>query len=148
MNTPANTPAASEQPSGDAYQRFADRVGAAYSSALDKAGEAAKGTVSGLDSSPIAALLSGLAIGAVAGVLLPRIARERDLLDPLGTRIGDAARAAFDAAKANGGEALADAGIGRDQLREQAAKLIESAIKAAETAGMAAIEAARGAAKV
>src|SRR4051812_11561231 len=95
--------------SGDAYQRLAERVGNAYSTARERVGEA----TSGLEPNPLALLVGGLAVGAIAGALIPTGTREREALEPIGGRIGDAARAALDAARSAGGDALSEAGLDR-----------------------------------
>ena len=119
-----------------------ERVTAAYSAAREKAGEAAEG----LNANPLAALLGGLAIGVIAGALLPRLAKEKELLAPLGERIGDAARAAIDAGKTAGKDALVESNLSTDALRSQVNKLVEQALQAASAAGTAAASAAREAA--
>jgi ElaB/YqjD/DUF883 family membrane-anchored ribosome-binding protein len=123
----------------DAYGKVSDRVAAAYAAAREKTAGAGEK----LESNPLAALLGGIAIGAIAGALLPRLEKEKELLAPLGEKIGDAARAALDAGKSAGTEALADAGLSSDQIRAQVSKLVEQALKAASEAGTAAVEAAR-----
>jgi hypothetical protein len=121
---------------------LSDRVTAAYSVALDKAGGAAE-TVS---ANPLAALLGGLAIGAIAGALLPRLAKEKELLAPLGERISEAARAAIEAGKTAGKEALVESNLSTDALKAQVNKLVEQALDAASSASIAAANAAREAA--
>jgi len=129
----------------DTYEKVSDKVATAYASARGKASEAAGTTASGIESNPLVALLGGLAIGAVAGALVPRSAKEGELLAPLGGRIADAARAAFAAARDAGNDALGEAGLAPDNLREQAGKAIEQLLKAAGSAGTAAFSAARDA---
>jgi hypothetical protein len=123
----------------DVYGKVSERVAAAYAAARERTAGAGQS----LEGSPLAAMLGGIAIGAIAGALLPRIEKERELLGPLGAKIGDAARAALDAGKSAGGDALDEAGLTSDQLREQVSKLVENALKAAGTAGTAALKAAR-----
>ena len=123
----------------DAYGKVSDRVAAAYAAAREKTGQAGEK----IEANPLAALLGGIAIGAIAGALIPRLAKEKELLAPLGERIGEAARAALDAGKSAGTEALEDAGLSSDQIRAQVSKLVEQALKAASEAGTAAVEAAR-----
>ena len=130
---------AEAQQSGDAYQRLTERVGSAYSAARERVGEAA----AGIETSPIALLVGGLAVGAIAGALIPTGTREREALEPIGERIGDAARAALDAARSAGGDALSEAGLDRNALRGQASNLLDQAVKAAGVAGNAALSAAR-----
>jgi ElaB/YqjD/DUF883 family membrane-anchored ribosome-binding protein len=130
---------ASDGALSDAYGKVSDRVAAAYTAAREKTGHAGEA----LGGNPLAALLGGIAIGAIAGALLPRLAKEKELLAPLGDKIGDAARAALDAGRSAGSEALSEAGMSSDQIRAQVSKLVEQALKAASTAGTAAVEAAR-----
>ena len=123
----------------DAYGKVSERVAAAYAAAREKTAGAGQA----LEANPLGALIGGIAIGALAGALLPRIEKEKELLAPLGARIGDAARAALEAGRSAGTDALDEAGLSTDQLRGQVAKLVEQALKAAGTAGTAAIQAAR-----
>jgi ElaB/YqjD/DUF883 family membrane-anchored ribosome-binding protein len=118
------------------------RVATAYASAREKAGEAA----SGIGANPVAAVIGGLAIGAIAGALLPRLEKEKELLAPIGERVNGAARAALEAGKTAGRDALGDAGFSGDALRGQVSKLVDQAISAAGAAGTAAATAAREAA--
>lgn len=126
--------------------RVGEKVTSAYSAVIDRAGGAVQGASSGLDANPLAALLGGLALGAIAGALLPRLNKERELLAPLGGRVRDAARAAIDAGRTAGIDALDEAGLSTDKLREQGSKLFEQAIKAGGAAGSAALGAGRDAA--
>jgi hypothetical protein len=123
------------------------RIATAYSSVRERAESTAQTAASGIEANPVAALLGGLAIGAIAGALLPRGEKERELLRPVGARIGDAARAAMEAGRSAGTEALADAGLSGDNLRSQSSKLFDQAIKAAGAAGTAAASAARDSAR-
>lgn len=134
-----NAPEPKDNALTDAYGKISDRVAAAYAAAREKTAGAGQG----LETNPLAALLGGIAIGAIAGALLPRIEKEKELLAPLGARIGDAARAALDAGKGAGGDALSEAGLSTHRIRAQVSKLVEQALKAAGTAGTAAVEAAR-----
>lgn len=123
----------------DAYGKISERVAAAYTAAREKTA----GVGEKLEANPLAALLGGIAIGAIAGALLPRLEKEKELLAPLGEKIGDAARAALEAGRTAGTDALNDAGLTSEQIRSQVSKLVEDALKAAGTAGTAALEAAR-----
>jgi len=123
----------------DAYSKISERVATAYAAAREKTAGAGQT----LEANPLAALLGGIAIGAIAGALLPRLEKEKDLLGPLGQKIGDATRAALDAGRSAGTDALSEAGLSSDQIRQQVSKLVEQALKAAGTAGSAALEAAR-----
>ena len=138
---PKNSRQADDAPDArnDAYGKVSERVAAAYAAARDKTGQAGEK----LEANPLAALLGGIAIGAIAGALIPRLAKEKELLAPLGEKIGEAARAALDAGKSAGSGALEEAGLSADQIRAQVSKLVEQALKAASEAGTAAVEAAR-----
>jgi len=138
---PKNSRQADDAPDArnDAYGKVSERVAAAYAAARDKTGQAGEK----LEANPLAALLGGIAIGAIAGALIPRLAKEKELLAPLGEKIGEAARAALDAGKSAGSGALEEAGLSTDQIRAQVSKLVEQALKAASEAGTAAVEAAR-----
>jgi hypothetical protein len=136
VSTPAKD---APEPRNDAYGKVSDRVAAAYAAARDKTGQAGEK----LEANPLAALLGGIAIGAIAGALIPRLAKEKELLAPLGDRIGEAARAALEAGKTAGAGALDEAGLSSDQIRAQVSKLVEQALKAASEAGTAAVGAAR-----
>lgn len=123
----------------DPVGQVSTRIAAAYASARESGGHA----VQAVEASPLAALLGGIAVGALVGSLIPRLDREKELLEPLGARIGDAARSAFDAGRDAGGDALEEAGLSPDQLRAQVSQMIEKALKAASVAGAAALDAAR-----
>lgn len=123
----------------EAYGKVGERVAAAYAAAREKTAGAGQT----LEANPLSALLGGIAIGAIAGALIPRLEKEKELLAPLGAKIGEAARAALEAGRSAGTGALDEAGLSSDQLRSQVSKLVEQALKAAGTAGTAAIQAAR-----
>lgn len=127
----------------EAYGKMTETVTSAYATARDKAADMGQGTASTIDASPVLALLGGLAVGALAGALVPRGGPERELLAPVGGRLAEAAKAALAAARAAGGEALTDAGISQDNLRVQSSRLFEELLKAAGAAGSAAVSAAR-----
>lgn len=115
----------------------------AYAAALEGASSAARGAASGIEANPVAALLGGLALGAAVGALIARGEKERALLAPVGDKLNGAARAALEAGRAAGRDAVADAGLDLDGLRAQAAKLFGQAREAATTVGTAAFVAAR-----
>lgn len=102
---------------------------------LDRATDAA-------EANPLALVAGGLALGALVGALLPRSERERQLLAPVGAKIGTSFAAALEAAKDAGKAELADAGISRDAARDQVRGLIDGLLKAASSAGSAAAHAA------
>jgi len=125
----------------DSVRETASRVihdaGDKASEALDASRETAKRTVHNLESNPLGILVGGLAVGALAGALIPRSAREKQLLAPLGKRLGETALAAIAAAKAAGQSELGELGLTRDNAKGQAKGLLEGVVKAVTTAGTA-----------
>ncbi|KRB85959.1 hypothetical protein ASE00_04195 [Sphingomonas sp. Root710] len=97
----------------------------------------------GVEDFPVAALLGGLALGAVVGALLPRTRQEEQLLGSLGESLNERAKDAALAARDAGQAKLDELGISGDAAGKQVGKLIESIAQVAETAGSAAVEAAR-----
>jgi hypothetical protein len=95
-----------------------------------------------LDGYPLAVLAGGLAIGALAGAVLPRTERESELLGPIGKRLTDGATAAARAARDAGKAELDEAGVSRDAARAQINRLIDGVLSAAGSAGEAAAKAA------
>lgn len=85
-----------------------------------------------IENNPLALVAGGVALGVVVGALLPRAARERELLAPVGKRIAEGASAAATAARESG-KAEIDALLpGGDVAREQIGKIIGSAFSAAK----------------
>ena len=119
------------------------KVANAYAVARDRASAATQGAIEGIEGNPLIALLAGLALGAAAGAVLPRGDREKALLSPLGSRIGDAATAALAAGREAGLQALNEESLSIDGLREQAAKLFGALTKVAGTAATEGLAAAK-----
>ena len=69
------------------------------SEVLEVSREKTKRVVNNLESNPLGILVGGLAVGALAGALLPRSAREKELLAPVGKRLSETLVAATAAAK-------------------------------------------------
>src|SRR5688572_4118714 len=66
-----------------AFESARERTAAAYATARERAGSAyetaGRKTSQGIDSNPVAAVVGGLAIGALVAALLPRTSREDEL---------------------------------------------------------------------
>ena len=91
-------------------------------------------TADSIADSPLALLAGGVALGVLVGVLLPRIAKERELLDPLGKRLADTATAAVKAGK-DAGKAEIDSLLpARDATRDRVSQLIGNVLEAAKGA--------------
>jgi hypothetical protein len=114
----------------------ADAARAGLTVVKTKAGE-------GVETFPVAALIGGLAVGAVIGALLPRTKKEAEYLGPIGGQINERARAAAFAARDAGQAKLDELGLSTDAAGKQVGKLIEAVAEVAETAGSAAVEAIR-----
>jgi hypothetical protein len=114
----------------------ADTARAGLNAAKAKVGD-------GVETFPVAALIGGLALGAVVGALLPRTRKETEYLGPIGGQINERARTAALAAR-DAGQAKLDAlGLSTDAAGKQVGKLIEAVAEVAETAGTAAVDAIR-----
>ncbi len=113
----------------------------AIAAAKEKAQGAARRTVEGIENNPLSVLVGGIAVGVLAGALLPRTERESAMLGPVGKKITEGAIAAAKAARDAGTAELVAAGISREAARDQASKLLDGVIKAVKTAGDAASKA-------
>ncbi|SEN20037.1 hypothetical protein SAMN05192583_2218 [Sphingomonas gellani] len=122
-----------------AYEATRDRT----LDALESGRETAEKALAGIGSNPLAIVVGGLAVGAIAGSLIPRSAREKELLAPLGKQLGERARTAIDAAKAAGLEELNNRGLTRDGIRDQAKGLFDGVATAVSNAGTAAANASK-----
>lgn len=130
-----------------AFESARDRTAAAYVTAREKAGSAyetaGRRTSEGIDSNPVAAVVGGLAIGALVAALLPRTSREDEMLGPVGRKINDSAREAASAAKEAGRGQLDELGFSRDGLRSKLDDFTDRAVGAVKTSAGAATGAAR-----
>ncbi len=127
----------------DAYASSRERASEAYATAREKAQAAGKSAAEGLEKNPLAALLGGLAVGAVIGALLPRTEREAKALGAVGEKVRGAANEAIEAAKGAGRDKLDELGLSKEHARETMKSLLDGAIAAAGSAGAAAIESAK-----
>ncbi|TGX56337.1 hypothetical protein E5A73_03120 [Sphingomonas gei] len=84
---------------------------------------------------PVALLAGGVALGVLVGVLLPRAARERELLDPLGRTLAQRVSAAAQAAKEAGRQEIDSLIPDRDSTKERVTALFGNVIEAAKTGG-------------
>jgi hypothetical protein len=130
-----------------AFESARERTAAAYATARERAGSAyetaGRKTSQSIDSNPVAAVVGGLAIGAIVAALLPRTDREEELLGPVGRKITDSARQAANAAKEAGKGQLDELGLSRDGLRSKLDDFTDRAVGAVKTTGGAAADAAK-----
>lgn len=87
-----------------------------------------------LGDNPLALVAGGVALGALVGALLPRAAKERELLQPLGRSLAERATAAAQAAKDAGRQEIDALLPDRDATREKVSALFGSVIDAAKGA--------------
>ena len=123
----------------DAAERVYGRTVDKASAALDQSKHTASQTI---NASPLGIVAGGLALGALAGALLPRSDKEKELLAPIGKQLGDRVRAATEAARAAGQEEFANLGLTKDGAKDQVKTLFDGVTKALSTAGAAAAKSA------
>jgi hypothetical protein len=130
------------QRAADAYQTARERTSAAYATARERAGSAyesaGRRTSEGIESNPVAAVVGGLALGAIVAALLPRTQREEQLLGSTGRRINDTARDAARAAREAGRQQLDELGLSREGLRSRLDGITDQAVGVARSSAGAA----------
>ena len=115
--------------------RLMDSTGTTVRDFADKA-------AAGIEANPVAALVGGIALGALAGSFVPRGEQEARLLAPVGKRLSETAHNAIGAAKETAISEFDILGLTRDAARGQMSKVVESVLQAVSTAGVAALAAA------
>lgn len=130
--------ATAKSTAGDVMSSARDRAGELATSTRDRASDLATSaretaavarqkTSDGIDASPVAALIGGLALGALAAAVLPRTRKEDEMLGGIGEKINDSARTAAQAAKEAGRDKLDELGINKDAAMDKAKELAQSA---------------------
>lgn len=127
---------------GDAYGSVKNRSGDTYAATRDRASVARQRTADGIDEAPLATLIGGLAIGALAAAFLPRSRREDELLGGIGGKINDRAKEAARAAKEAGRDKLDELGINKESIKSTVKDVAGSVAGAAKSVGTAAAGAA------
>jgi hypothetical protein len=131
-----------------AFESAREKTAAAYATARERAGTvyetAGRKTSQGIDSNPVAAVVGGLAVGAIVAALLPRTSREEELLGGIGRKITDTARDAANAAKEAGRGQLDELGLSRDGIQSKLNQFTDRAVGAVKTSAGAAADATRG----
>lgn len=105
----------------DAYQTARERTYSAYETARDRAADVTRQATEQISVYPVAAVVGGLAVGALLGFLLPSSRREQNLLGSTGRRITDAARDAAQRGIDAGKEQI-------DEIRSRAAQKVGEAV--------------------
>lgn len=124
-----------------------DSAKSAVSDAVDttreKTREFAQQTVHAAEANPLAVVAGGLALGALVGAVVPRSQKERDLLAPVGKRLGATAVAAVAAARESGKSEFQNIGLTKGAAKDQVKTLLQNVAGAAATAGKAAASAGK-----
>jgi ElaB/YqjD/DUF883 family membrane-anchored ribosome-binding protein len=139
---------------GDAYATGREKAEAALAKSKAKASEAAKATrvgartaasktVDSVERNPLAALVGGLAIGAIAAALLPRTAREDKLVGNVGSKVRKTAKAAATNARTAAKDQLSELGVSTGAAKDQLRDLVSKVGQAASSAGSAAAKTVR-----
>lgn len=135
MTDPAN-PAAPKPRKTAAVRKSAE-------TAIATTGKTARGLArraeAGIEASPVAVLVGGAALGALAGAFVPRTARETALLGAAGKRLTDTARGAVDAARDTAKAEFDVLGLSRDAARSQMSTVLQGVVGALAAAGAAAL---------
>lgn len=91
-------------------------------------------TLESLGENPLALVAGGVALGVLIGALLPRLDKEREVLDPLGKKLASSATAAAKAAREAGQSEIEALLPDRDATKERVSKLIDTVLEAAKGA--------------
>jgi hypothetical protein len=114
----------------EAYRAARERTVSAYEAARGTARSAGRKTVEGVEANPVAAVVGGLALGALAAALLPKTKREQAMLGDVGRRINDSAREAARAARDAGKEQIGELGFSREAIQRRLDGLTDAAVGA------------------
>lgn len=110
----------------------------AYENAKTSAGRVGRSTAEAIETNPSAVVLSGLALGALVAVILPRGSRESELLARYGRRVTDAARDAASAARQAGVDKLDELGLNVEGAKQKLGDFTSGAREALRSSAAAA----------
>lgn len=125
---------------GVAAETIREKASTAAHATSDVAHDAARRAADSIESNPLAVLAGGLALGALAGALIPKTVQEAKVLGPLGKRLSAAATAAAATARDVGKEQLTAALPSKDNAKEQIRSAIGTVVQAATDSGKAAVK--------
>lgn len=128
------TASAARGKASDAYHAARERTSSAYGSARERMSGATRRTSDGIDSNPMAALVGGLALGAIVAALLPKTQREEEMFGKYGRQINDKAREAARAAREAGANKLDELGYNRETAKEKIQSLRSDVKEVAKSA--------------
>lgn len=135
---------AAKDAAGDTMATAKDKANELLGSARTTATQVSQKTADGIDASPVAALIGGLALGALAAAVLPRTRREDEMFGDIGGRINDTARNAAQAAKDAGRDKLDELGINKDAALDKAKELAQSVSGVVKESATAAASSVKG----
>lgn len=113
-----------------------DQVTHAVDVTRDSMKDAVQRSQQGIAANPLSVLLGGLAVGIVAGSLIPASKREKKVLGPVGKRVNETAAAAAMAARDAGKEQLGLITPDKDSAKAKVGSMLETVFAAAKEAGM------------
>lgn len=125
------------------YGRSREAAARGVESSKQMAKKAKARTGDTIDKNPIAIVLGGLALGAIAGALIPASQREKKILGKAGKKVNDKAAKVAEAAKKAGKDKVENLGLSTDAVRDQFRDLVSKAAEAVKAAGQAATDEAR-----
>jgi ElaB/YqjD/DUF883 family membrane-anchored ribosome-binding protein len=137
-DTAKETLSAARKKASQSQQNARVQANKAIDSSKKIAGQAAAKTEQALDANPFIAIAGGLAVGLIAGALLPRLKSEEKLMGKSSKKLKKRAQKAAEAAKAAGKEKVQSLGLGTDDVRDQFRDLVSKAAEAVRAAGQAA----------
>jgi len=138
MNAPSTVTPAPTNEAKPTHSGPRAKAEQALEATRDTAREAARRTAQGIEANPLAVLVGGVALGVLAGAIIPRTEQEGKLLGPVGKRLTDTAAGAAQAAKEAGKAELDALGLNKAAARDQVGKLLDGVVKALSSAGSAA----------
>ena len=98
----------------------------------------------GIEANPLAALVGGIALGAIAGAFVPRSEQEGRLLAPVGQQLSDPPMTRSTPPRAPPVSEFDILGLTRDAARGQMSKVLEGVVGAVSSAGVAALDRGQG----
>jgi ElaB/YqjD/DUF883 family membrane-anchored ribosome-binding protein len=124
-----------------AYQAAREAAGGALESARETARSASRRTADGVEANPMVAVVGGLALGAIAGALLPKTRQEEQVLGSAGRKVADTARQAVQAAKDAGRQQIDELGLSKDGIQRRLGEFTDKAAGAVRSSAGAASDA-------
>lgn len=119
--------AATRERAGAALDSAREKASSAYESARESAARATRRTAEGLEANPVAAIVGGIAVGALVAALLPRTQGEAQAFGKIGKKIADTAKDAAASARETGKAKLDELGL--DRAREKLGALVGNGAK-------------------